>query len=235
MAEIAVADGISTVVTTPHQLGAFGCNRGNMIRERVEQLQQFLDEREIPLRVVPGGDVRIEPDLVHRIQQGDVLTLADQHRHVLLELPHELYLPLDRLLSSLRTAGMVGILSHPERNMGILGQPRRVESLVDAGCLMQVTAGALMGTFGSQVEKLARSLVRHGLVHFIATDAHGAKARRPLLRRAFDCVVQLAGYETAVELCCRNPAAVVAGEEVTSDRKLGNLKRSGWFHWSRAG
>ena len=70
----------------------------------------MLNEQGIPLRVLPR-DVRIEPDLVRRILSGDVVTLADRRRHVLLELPHEVYLPLDRLSASL-LAGIVGILSH---------------------------------------------------------------------------------------------------------------------------
>jgi len=236
MAEMAVADGISTLVVTPHQLGNFSRNGGQMIRAEVARLREFLDEWEIPLRVEPGADVRIEPDMIRRIQCGEVLTLADRRRHILLELPHELYLPLDRLLPLFRAAGMVGVLSHPERNMGILAQPRVVGELVAAGCLMQVTAGALIGTFGPQVEKLAKSLVRQRLVHFVATDAHGAKSRRPLLRRAFDRVVRLAGYEAAVDLCCRNPAAVVAGNHVVCSRHASpDTRRSGWLPWSRAG
>ena len=84
MAEIAVADGISTVVVTPHQLGNFGRNGGQMIRAKVVRLREFLDEWAIPLRVEAGADVRIEPDMIRRIQAGEVLTLADRRRHVLL-------------------------------------------------------------------------------------------------------------------------------------------------------
>ena len=73
------------------------------------------------------------------------MTLADRGRHVLLELPHEVYLPLDRLLADLAGAGLSGILSHPERNQGILSQPGVVKSMVQAGCLIQVTAESLTG------------------------------------------------------------------------------------------
>jgi len=226
MARLAVADGISTVVVTPHQLGRYSENHGEAIRSQTAQLQQFLDQRGVSLQVLPGGDVRIEPDMALKIQRGEVLTLADRHKHVLLELPHEIYLPLDRILSDLSAIGVVGILSHPERNQGILRQRDVVFPLVRAGCLMQVTAGALVGTFGPHVQKLARWLVTQRLVHFVATDAHGAKARRPLMRRAFDCVSGLVGDRTAVELCCRNPALVAAGEDVRASR---GSRLSGWF------
>ncbi len=229
MAETAVADGISTIVATPHQLGNFARNHGDAIREHTARVQQFLDRRGITLRVLPGAEVRIEPEMIRKLHSGEVLTLADRRRHVLLELPHEVYLPLDRLIDTLRAAGLVGILSHPERNRGVLARPHVVAPLVDAGCLMQVTAGSLVGTFGPQIEKFAHALIRRRLVHFVATDAHGAKSRRPLLRRSFDCVARLAGYETAVDLCCHNPAAVADGKDVTTNSD------NGWFRWKKAG
>ena len=93
MAQMAVADGIETIVVTPHQLGNYSRNQGTTIRAYTERLQRELKQRSIPLKVLPGADVRIEPDMTRRIQTGDVVSLADRQRHVLLELPHELYMP----------------------------------------------------------------------------------------------------------------------------------------------
>jgi len=236
MAEIAVADGIATIVATPHQLGNFAANRGDVIRAQAERLQAKLRKSNVSLRVLPGADVRIEPGMIAKIRAGEVLTLADRGRHVLLELPHELYLPLDRLLADFKGARLTGILSHPERNQGIMAQPGVVRSLVSAGCLIQVTAGSLVGAFGSRVRDLAERLVAQGLVHFVSTDAHSPRSRPPLLAGAFDRVVELAGGSLAEELFCRNPAAVAAGRAVTpGPRKAARLARFGWLPWRKAG
>lgn len=218
MAAMAAADGIQTIIVTPHQLGSYGHNRGQAIRARTGELQQLLDDHGIALRVVPGADVRIEPDMLEKVRSGDVLTLADQRKHVLLELPHELYFPLEEILESLRRAGFVGILSHPERNQGLLKQPRLVPPLVDRGCLMQVTCGSLLGAFGPASQQMSEWMLDQGLVHFLATDAHGHNSRRPLMKHAFERARQRVGEEIAVDLCCRNPAAVAAGEEVVGLR-----------------
>jgi protein-tyrosine phosphatase len=237
MARLAVADGITTIVTTPHQLGAHARNDAETIRQRTAALQQLLYENLVPLQVVPGADVRIEPGLIGKIRRGEVLTLADRGRYVLLELPHEVYLAIDGLVRDLDRAGLVGILSHPERNRGILAHPEVVKPLVDAGCLLQITAGSLTGTFGPEVQSLAESLVLRGLVHFVATDAHGARSRRPLLRRALDRVAELAGDEVARRICCHNPALVVTGQVVRRGRhrptEQSTLGR--WFRRRRAG
>ncbi len=235
MARIAVADGTETIVVTPHQLGAFRHNGGAEVRDRTAELQRVLADHDIPLRVLPGADVRIETDMIAKLRAGDVLTLADHRLHVLLELPHELYFPLEPVLDQLHTAGMVGILSHPERNQGLLKKPSLLEPLVEYGCLMQVTAGSLLGTFGPESRELSERMLESGLVHFVATDAHGCRSRRPLMQRAFARVVELAGEATAIELCCRNPAAVAEGRDV--EVQPPTVKRRGlprWMSWLRA-
>lgn len=236
MAEMAVADGFATIVVTPHQLGSYSHNDGETIRQRTGELQQQLDEQGIPLRVLPGADVRIDEPLISGIRSGHVLTLADRRKHVLLELPHELCFPLDGVLSGLETLGVVGILSHPERNQGLLKEPQEIIRLVELGCLMQVTSNSLTGTFGPACQQMAEWMFHQGLVHFLATDAHGAKSRRPLMRRAFEQVVRLVDEETAREVCCRNPTAVAAGQTV--ETRLPRPRKRGlsdWLHWRKAG
>jgi protein-tyrosine phosphatase len=230
MARMAVDDGIRTVILTPHQLGAFRRNAGEHIRRRADEFQQLLNEHGVDLQVLPGGDVRIEPDMVELLQSGEVLTLADQGRHVLLELPHELYFPLEPVLNELESVGLTGILSHPERNMGLMREPELLEPLVERGCLMQVTAGSLMGTFGQASQQMSEWMLSEGLVHFLATDAHGSRSRRPLLDRAFERVAELVDRATAITVCCENPAAVAQGRTVSLEPvEVPSNPGWGWF------
>lgn len=235
MAQLAVADGFSTIVVTPHQLGSFAQNRGEQIRAAVVHLQAFLDQHQVPLRVLPGADVRIEVGMLDGLKNGDVVSLGDHRRHVLLELPHELYVPLDRLLVDLQSLRMVGVLSHPERNQGIQSQPALVRPLVEAGCLMQLTAGSLTGNFGAAAQKLSTWMLDQGLAHFISTDAHSTRSRRPQMSPAFAVVAERMGLETALDLCCRNPALVAAGRNVVGGVRLSKVRsRGSWLRWTKA-
>lgn len=229
MAQMAVADGTQVIIVTPHQLGNFAHNLGDDIRARTAELQQVLDEHGIALRVLPGGDVRIEDGMLEGLADGKVMSLGDLRRHVLLELPHELYFPIEGVLASLLRQGITGILSHPERNRGLLREPDLLPGLVDGGCLMQVTAGSLMGTFGSGSQQLAEWMLSEGLVHFISTDAHGTKSRRPLMRRAYERVAELTDEQTANDLCCHLPALVARGEQVPGGRRAVVARRGGWL------
>jgi protein-tyrosine phosphatase len=236
MARLAVEDGIACMVATTHQLGAYARIHGDMIRSQTILFQQRLDQQRLPLKILPGAEIRIEPDLVRRLQQGELLSLADRRRHVLLELPHDVYFPIERVLAELKAAGITGILAHPERNLAIRAKPEILAALVRGGCLLQVTGGSLLGGFGPDVQQFASRLIRQGLVHFVATDAHGSRARRPLLAKAFQAVANLVDEAAAINLLSRNPACVAEGRDVaTAPPSARRPSGGGWLSWGKAG
>jgi protein-tyrosine phosphatase len=229
MSRLAVADGMTTMIATPHQLGSFADNRAPQIRALTAELQQRLSAADIPLQVLPGGEIRIESGLLEQLDGDQVLTLGDHRRHVLLELPHEEYVPIETLLGDLAARQLTMILAHPERNGGLLTNPELIEPLVDAGCLMQVTAGSLCGILGPEPQQMAEWMVERGLVHFMSTDSHGVRTRRPLMGRAFERLCELADERTAHDLCSRFPGRVAAGRSVTPGRRTVLGKR--WIGW----
>lgn len=235
MAEMAVDDGITTIIATPHQLGAFTDNTASRVLPLVEELQERINAADIPLRVLAGGELRIEPELVSALHSGTSLSLGNHLRHVLIELPHDIFLPIETLLSDLFRRDVTPILAHPERNGGILRDPSLVSQLVAGGCLMQITASSLSGAFGRHCQRLSEHLLENKLVHFVASDGHGIRSRRPLLARAFDRVAELVGHETAVRICSTNPAHVAANEPVPLEAPCVVEPRRSWFRRRAAG
>src|SRR2546426_7480147 len=86
MARMACADGITTIVCTPHILPTVYENAGPEIKAAVALLQQALSSAEIPLRLLSGADVHMVPDLVSGLNGGRILTLAGS-RYPVLEPP----------------------------------------------------------------------------------------------------------------------------------------------------
>jgi protein-tyrosine phosphatase len=76
--------------------------------------------------------------------------------------------------------------------------------------MTQVTAMSVTGDFGRRPHADASALLDAGLVHFVASDAHGVRRRPPGLRRAFQAIAGRWGDETAHRLTKENPAAVLA-------------------------
>ena len=71
------------------------------------------------------------------------------------------------------------VLAHPERCPAFHRDPSMLTSLVSAGALTSVTAGSLVGRFGDEVRRFALELVRDGMVHNVASDAHDDVRRPP--------------------------------------------------------
>lgn len=226
MATVAVGNGTNVVIATPHQLGSNRKVTAVAIKNGVSLLQNQLDVENIELTVLPGADIRIDPELPKLLKHGKVLTLADRGKHVLLELPHDTYYPLDKLLKSLRKQGLVGILSHPERNRGIIKNPDVMWDVIEAGGLLQITAASLTGAFGSSCQEIAELAVDEGLIHFIASDAHDTKHRPFGMREAYDTICDMAGMKLADLVCCENPARVFEGDDVKNGLTGKTARRS---------
>jgi protein-tyrosine phosphatase len=216
MARIAQAEGTSVIFATPHQLGPYRHIEGEQIRQRTTQLQQLLCQRGISIQVFPGAEVRPDELLLREMLRGNVVTLADQRCHILLELPRATATPdcFVETLLQLQRGGTVGVLASPERHPELQKRPEQIRSLVTQGCLMQVTAGSLLGDFGPTARRTCEWMLCQHLAHFLATDSRGSRARRPLLRRAFQRTRELIGDELARRICFQNPTSVLEGGRI---------------------
>jgi protein-tyrosine phosphatase len=81
---------------------------------------------------------------------------------------------------------------------------------------VQITANAFTGHWGKRAQDTALWLLRHSMVHELATDAHDTRHRPPVLSRARDHVARIMGEETAFVLLERNSRGVVDGQTVFS-------------------
>lgn len=214
MARIAVADGITHMACTPHIFPGKYENSSAIILPAIKALQSVLDDKKIALKLMCGADAHVSIDLIDRIMLGDVPTLNGS-RYFLLEPPHEVLPPrLPELAEKALLAGYVPILTHPER---LLWGERHYEvfiKLSDMGCLLQLTAGSLLGDFGSLAKRIAERILADGRAGIVATDAHGVKSRRPLLSFAYNYIAAKIGKSEAEELFVKRPMAIISNQEI---------------------
>src|SRR5207245_4263974 len=149
------------------------------IAGRVDDLQPEQDRHGIPLHLCPGDEALIKPGLVEDIQVGRLSTLNGS-RYLLLELWNSTWLPeTERVIFELRAHGIVPIIAHPERYRAIQQDPARLAALLQQGVLAQVMAGSVTGMQGKTARRTAETLLKKGLIHCIASDAHGGDKRPP--------------------------------------------------------
>lgn len=210
MARMAADDGIRTIACTPHIYPGMYENDAAGIRAAIVALQAELDTRGIALRLVEGADVHVDPGLLANIKAGRVPTLAGS-RYLLLEPPHHIAPPrFEDMVFELMTAGLVPVITHPERLSWVEGHFDVFERMARRGIWMQVTAGALTGRFGRRVQYWGERFVGEGLTQVLATDAHHPERRPPLLAEAREAAARLVGAEEATHLVTTRPGGVVA-------------------------
>ncbi len=210
MIEIAAADGIRTMVATPHMLhGAFPVT-AEAARERYETLTAAVRERGIDMEILLGAEIHLDVDIVGSLRDGQALTLGEGGRAILLELPTT-SIPTGTadVIFEMQTEGYRVVIAHPERNDELAANLERVVKMRDRGIHMQVTARSVTGGFGLRARRVARKMVKQGLVDILASDAHGARGRVPVLSEALAWITKKVGAEEAEDLVNRNPARLL--------------------------
>lgn len=209
MARIAVADGIVTTACTPHIYSGLYDNTAATIRQAVSEFQLRLQEANIPLEVTDGADVHMARDLVTGLREQRIPSLHGS-RYFLLEPPHHVLPPgLEASVFELVAAGFIPVITHPERLHWIGDHAEVFSRLVQQGAWLQVTAGSLTGRFGSAARYWAEYFLDEGLVHLLATDAHGTKGRPPLLAEGREAAERWVGKEEAWHLVETRPKGIV--------------------------
>jgi protein-tyrosine phosphatase len=216
MARCAVADGITVTACTPHIYPGMYENTREGIARAIAAFEQVLEEEGIPLKLVIGADTHLAPDLLESLRAGRVPTLNDS-RYLLLEPPHHSVPPrFEESVFQLRAAGIVPVITHPERLSWIESHYPVFERLVHGGAWMQITSGALTGRFGKRPKYWGERMLDEGLAHILATDSHHIDRRPPLLAEGRDAAAQRVGAEEAERMVSTRPQAILNDEPTES-------------------
>jgi protein-tyrosine phosphatase len=209
MAEMAVADGITHTVCTPHIYPGLFPNTHEGIRQAVADFQQELVSAGIPLQLSYGADIQVVPALVQGLQDKTLPSLHGS-RYFLFEPPHHVSLPrLADLLHNALLSGYVPVITHPERLTYIESDYDLFLDAARQGAWIQLTGGSLLGVFGSRVQRVTERFLRDGVVHLLASDAHNLKNRTPQLSQARAAAAEIVGEEESWQLVRERPRAIL--------------------------
>jgi protein-tyrosine phosphatase len=212
MARTAAADGIRIMVATPHVSFEYALDPSDIGR-RVGELNLALARQEIPVAVMPGGEIALtrlaalEPEVLRKLSLG-------VGPFLLVETPYAGSAHfLEDVLFDLDLQGFRTILAHPERCAMFDGDRDRLARLVERGVLCSVNAGSMAGQFGRRVKDFTVHLFRNGMVHNVASDSHDDDVRRAELNWGFDRLEsELPGIsEQASWFTDEAPKAIVSG------------------------
>ncbi|MGV8844442.1 MAG: tyrosine-protein phosphatase [Pseudomonas sp.] len=208
LARVAVQDGITHLVCTPHIHPGRYDNNPASIQPALASFAAALKHAEIPLQVSSAAEVRFGMELMVGISQGSIPFLGEwQGKHVLLlEFPHgEVPFGAERLIGWLLQRNIIPMIAHPERNKGLMRTPSKLKPFLELGCLLQVTASAVAGHFGPAAEALAHDLLEQGVVTILASDGHNLEHRPPMLSEGMQHAARIIGDAKAEALVLHTP------------------------------
>jgi protein-tyrosine phosphatase len=227
MLRLAAESGTTDIVATPHANNQFTFDP-DRITAKIAEVQEAAGPAP---RIHRGCDFHLT---LENIQDALVNPgkYAINHLSYLLVEFSDLLIPrtTPEIFHRLLSAGLTPIVTHPERNGLLHSRLDQLQSWVENGALVQVTAGSLLGNFGRTAKAVSAELMNRNLVHFIASDAHDTKYRTPVLRDACQYVEKTWGASVAETLFTTAPQAVIAGEAIElSDPEQPPKKK--WFRF----
>ena len=218
MAELAAASEISTIIATPH------CNtrtpqknfRSQALNETFAGLQKALDRFGLPVRVLRGSEVLLRDDVDALLDTQRLYTLADS-RYLLVEFYFdEQPRFLDRALATVAAHGYVPVIAHPERYFCIQDMPEMARRWYERGYLLQLNKDSVLGDLGEGAYDTARSFLRQGLCHFIASDGHHFSHRRPTFTRLLSELEYFFPEIDPALLLEQNPQRVIENRQLSA-------------------
>lgn len=229
MLEMAKSDGIRSIIATPHMVP------GQMDKQRLldmnERIQDYIRlAKDYDIAVYPGCELFLNHEYLNLIESKCFNTLANS-QYILVEfdvrknIDHNDF--AEDYLYELQVRGYHVIIAHVERYFHEGIDRSRVESWISSGYYIQVNRTSLVGLHGKQNQENAIALMKHGLVHVIASDTHRTTGNRICkLSDAYMYIKKKYGEENADCLCKGNPQLILKDEPLMSMHiKKGFLSR----------
>lgn len=213
MLSLAIDEGIKGIVATPHYEAGLDEGQHEKCMRAYQRVADYIEEKNIPFSLYMGNEIYYSESVIEELQKGLINTMNGT-RYVLVEFPiYADYMYIERSLHNLQYAGYWPIIAHVERYES-LRSVERIQSLVDMNVYIQINQNSVINKKRWQVRRFCLQLMRKKLVHFLATDAHGSKHRKPEVEKCFEYLDKKIGESYRRLISEDNPKKVIEGEKI---------------------
>jgi protein-tyrosine phosphatase len=200
-----VAAGYTHSFCTPHVWHGMKEQTVALVKQWVAALQEKLADANIPLTLIPGGEIAIGPETRQFLTPERLLTFGAHNQYCLVDLwADKLPACFEPTIRWLQSLGLTVILAHPERMRAVQLEPSLADYFDDLGLLLQGNLQCLADSHGSSTRPIADQYLTEGRYFLLGSDLHklDTLGKRLLgLRNAIDLV----GAAAVEKLTIENP------------------------------
>lgn len=212
----AINSGVSVIVLSPHKepRGRFDHDNAT-VQKAAKKLKRLASTHKLPIKLLLGQELRIKTDTIEVIRNGTYLTLeGTDYVQIELTRTNAQSKLVDQAITELQALGKKVIIVHPERYFDEVSEGVDfVKRWVEAGCVMELNRTSLLNLHGEVPYKLSHRLVKIGLAHVVASDAHqGEGIRVCRLDDVETSLIKNYGAHMAEMLLHTNPQRILDNE-----------------------
>lgn len=225
MCEDAFREGVQMVAALAHQNPHYPEVTPEKIQTAAKELAERLRTEQLALTVLPCAEIMLREDIDRAWQEGELLSMANGGKYLLVEMPHRQFLDIRETADRLGQHGVRPIIAHAERYRELLHTPGLVEEWIDRGCLVQVSSAGVTQP-GCRIDQRAlKRWFERGIVHVLGSDGHDPDRRPPHMAAAYRQIVAWVGEPAADRICSTNGMALLQGLAL----RIVRPRPVGWF------
>lgn len=202
--------GFDKVVSTSHY--AIDCYEVPEYKrkELLDELRHFKDIPELIL----GSEIFITYNIVALLKEYNASTINNTN-YVLFELPlRKHFSNLNDVVVKLKENNYRLIIAHPERYWEVQDNYNFLYELQDMGILFQVNYASFVGYYGFRAKRVAKKMLRDGLISFMGTDVHFPNSIYPLVPKVLKKMRKLVSEEYIEDITNNNIEKVLNNEDI---------------------
>ncbi len=211
MARALVSLGYTHAAPSPHHRSEYASKDVALCSQRLIEVQEALSKADIALQLFANAEnFFLEEGLMPSLGTPQA-RLINEGKVMLVEAPYQGPMPmLSSIIFRMKLKGVTPLIAHPERCFEFEKKGRAAE-MVQAGALLQLDMGALIGRYGKAAEKLARQFLEQGLYAVAATDMHASVNAIGWVGESLKALEKTVGAQAYRDLVEHRPAAILRG------------------------
>lgn len=207
--------GVTDIMFTPHYVKGSKFSSTAQVNNEIFEDIKVIAKEEYDINAYLGNEIYLVEGVLRDIKSGKCNTLNGS-KYILCEIPmHQRFNNLKSVFIEIMNAGYKPILAHPERYSAYLGDYEFFIQLYELGVKMQINYPSLLGMYGSKPKKMAKKLLKMGIIDFVGSDIHSvSELKYEKLDKAMKKLKRIVGNDRFYELTEYNFELIVKDRQI---------------------